>query len=392
MLQRIAAVLTGRRAEERLAELERAVRKLGEAERDRAATLHTRVSELVETARSQPTGKDLREFKEALRGVVGQQKTHKQLFDDIDRVVSGEGPVLIGPWTGEVGFELLYWIPFVEWVRSHWNLAAGRELIVSRGGVASWYGRDLSQYLDIFSMFEPPDFRAAVAEEKRKHRRPGVFDERVTEAVAQRRGQPNLAVLHPGVMYRAFAPYWSDDAGYALISQFTRPRLLSRPALPAPGALPPNYVAVRFYFSECFPPTEDNRRFVRHVVTSLAERSPVVVLNPGFQADEHSDWMPDASKRVIGISDALAPSENLAVQSAVIAGARSFVGTYGGYSYLAPLYKVPALAFYSRPSFRLQHLHAAQRAFAVTGAAPLLPVDVAHTGLVYEALAAASAA
>ena len=35
------------------------------------------------------------------------------------------GPILIGPWTGEVGFELLYWIPFVEWVRAHWQLSPG---------------------------------------------------------------------------------------------------------------------------------------------------------------------------------------------------------------------------------------------------------------------------
>ena len=34
---------------------------------------------------------------------------------------------------------------------------------------------------------------------------------------------------------------------------------------------------------------------------------------------------------------ARSPRRNLALQSAVIAGARAFVGTYGGYSYLAPL-------------------------------------------------------
>ena len=392
MLQRIAAILTGRRAEERLAELERAIRKLGDAERDRAATLHSRVSELVETARAQPTGKDLREFKEALRGVAGQQKTHKQLFDEVDRVVSSQGPVLIGPWTGEVGFELLYWIPFLEWVRSHWNLAPERELIVSRGGAASWYGRDASQYLDIFSMVDPSDFRAAVAEEKRKHRRPGAFDERVTDAVTKQRGQADFAVLHPGVMYRAFAPYWSDDAGYALVSQFTRPRLLSPPSVKLSVNLPTDYVAVRFYFSECFPATEENRRFARQVVTSLAERSPVVLLNPGFQADEHSDWIPEAAGRVIGIAHALAPSQNLAVQSAVIAGARSFVGTYGGYSYLAPLYRVPALAFYSRPTFKLQHLHAAHRAFSAIGAAPFLAVNAEHADLIRDVLTQVSAA
>jgi hypothetical protein len=42
------------------------------------------------------------------------------------------------------------------------------------------------------------------------------------------------------------------------------------------------------------------------------------------------------------------------------------------------LYKVPAVAFYSRQSFKLHHLHAAQRAFSEIGAATLLPIDVAR--------------
>ena len=147
-------------------------------------------------------------------------------------------------------------------------------------------------------------------------------------------------------------------------------------------------MAVRFYFSECFPATEENRLFARAAVSSLAERSSVVVLNPGFRADEHSDWVPDAPGRIVGIADGMSPAQNLAVQSAVIAGARAFVGTYGGYAYLAPLYKVPAVAFYSRQSFKLHHLHAAQRAFSEIGAAALLPIDVAHAGLVQAALGA----
>lgn len=392
MLQRIAAVLTGRRTEERLAEVERAIRKLGEAERDRATTLDARVAELVQTAREQPTAKDLREFKETLRSVAGQQKTHRQLFDEIDRIAASSRPLLIGPWTGEVGFELLYWIPFVEWVRSQWNIAPDREVVVSRGGVASWYRRDEARYVDIFSLFEPDEFRVAVADEKRKHRRPGAFDERVTHAVTTRREYAEIDILHPGLMYRAFAPYWSDELGYSLINQFTRPRLLNPPEAPIPPGLPADYVAVRFYFSECFPETEENRTFARCVVSSLAERSSVVVLNPGFRADEHNDWAPDAPGRVIGITDGMSPARNLAVQSAVIAGARSFVGTYGGYSYLAPLYKVPAVAFYSKASFKLHHLHAAQRAFSEIGAAPLLPIDVAQAGLVQAALGALVAA
>jgi hypothetical protein len=193
-------------------------------------------------------------------------------------------------------------------------------------------------------------------------------------------------------MFRVFAPYWSDEAGYALIDQFTRPRLLERPAETLRTPLPADYVAVRFYFSGCFPATPENRLFARNVVSSLAERTTVVMLNPGVAVDEHADWMPDSRDRIISIGDGLTPERNLAVQSAVIAGARAFVGTYGGYSYLAPLYKVPAVAFYSRPSFKLHHLHAAQRAFSQIGAAALMPIDVAQASLVQVALGALVAA
>ncbi len=58
---------------------------------------------------------------------------------------------------------------------------------------------------------------------------------------------------------------------------------------------------------------------------------------------------------------------NLAVQTAVIARARAFVGTYGGYSYLAPFCGVPSLAFYSEPTFKVHHLQVAQHVFATAG-------------------------
>ena len=385
-MQRIASVLGGRRTEERLAEVERAIRKLGDAERDRATALDARVSEIAQATREQPTAKDLREFKETLRSVAGPQQVHRRLFDDIDRIAASGRPLLVGPWTGEVGFELLYWIPFVEWVRAHWSIAPAREVVVSRGGVASWYGRDAAGYADVFSFLDPEAFCLAVSEEKRKHRRPGALEERVTEAVVRQRACGDIDVLHPGLMYRAFAPYWSDDAGYSLVSQFTRPRRLEPPTEGLPLGLPPDYVAVRFYFSECFPETAENRAFAHGVVASLAERSTVVVLNPGFRADEHADWAPELAGRIVGITEGISPERNLTVQSAVIARARSFVGTYGGYSYLAPLYGVPAVAFYSRPSFKLHHLHVAQRAFADIGAAALLPIDVAQANLVRTAL------
>ena len=154
MLQRIAAAITGHRTQERLAAVERAIRKLGEAERDRASSVDAQLTDIARVVGEQPTAKDLREFRQALRGVAGQEP-ERRLFEALDHIASNGRPLLIGPWTGEVGFELLYWIPFVEWVRAHYQFSSDRELIVSRGGVASWYRRDAAGYADILAFSGP---------------------------------------------------------------------------------------------------------------------------------------------------------------------------------------------------------------------------------------------
>jgi hypothetical protein len=370
----------------RLAALERLVRKLDEAGRSHAATVETRLAQLADQAAQQPTMKDLRELRQAVRALAVKDERH--VVEKIGRIVASGRPIVVGPWTGELGFELLYWIPFVEWVRQQWSIPPERQIVVSRGGVASWYGVDEANYSDIFSVMSPEEFKEALADEKRKQRRMAPLDRRVLEMVARRRGLAEPELLYPGFMFRLFGPFWTDDAGYSRIDQFTRYRLIRNDAGAGSAAspqlvasLPADYVAVRFYFSECFPDTADNRAFAQTVVASLAERMPVVLLNPGFSVDEHQDWSLSSGGRIHTIAGRVSPEQNLAVQSAVIAGARAFVGTYGGYSYLAPMCGVPAVAFFSRNTFKRQHLHAAERAFDQIGAAPLTLLDVSGDAL-----------
>jgi hypothetical protein len=387
MLKRIAAAMAAGSLGERLGALERAVRKLTETDRDRMASVEAKLADLGRAVGEQPTAKDLREVRQALRGLTDRQPD-RRLLDPIEQAAASGKRLLIGPWTGEVGFELLYWIPFLRWARAQWHISPDREVIVSRGGVASWYGQDDAHYVDIFDMFAPDEFRAAVAEEKRKRRRPGEFEDQVTKTVMERLGADDVEVVHPGAMYRLFDAYWRDEAGYGRLDEFTRHQRLEPPVSMKPAGLPTNYTAVRFYFNECFPETPENRAFARNVIASIAERSPVVLLNPGFTVDDHTDWLPDGRERIVAIDDHVTPATNLAVQSAVIAGARAFIGTYGGYSYLAPLYGVSALAFYSKPTFKQHHLYAAQRAFADIHAGPLVPINVANVGVVQLALGA----
>jgi hypothetical protein len=216
VLRRIAAAFSGRSVNERLAGLEKTIRKLEETDRHSLTSLDRRLTDLARAVAEQPTAKDLRELRQAVRATTSQHPA-QWLFDRIDQIVSGERRILIGPWTGEVGFELLYWIPFIRWVRAHWTISPERELIVSRGGVASWYGPPTTAYTDILALFAPEEFRCAVADEKRKHRKPGAFDERIVEAISQHRGDvPADRSIHASSANRAFSRYRAAQPTHGL--------------------------------------------------------------------------------------------------------------------------------------------------------------------------------
>jgi hypothetical protein len=69
------------------------------------------------------------------------------------------------------------------------------------------------------------------------------------------------------------------------------------------------------------------------------------------------------------------PRENLALQSAIVAGASAFVGTYGGFSYLAPFLNVRSTAYFSDPDgYSARHLLMARSALESIDAGGLLDV------------------
>jgi hypothetical protein len=70
------------------------------------------------------------------------------------------------------------------------------------------------------------------------------------------------------------------------------------------------------------------------------------------------------------------------VQTEVIRRSQGFVGTYGGFSYLAPLCGVNTLAFYSHASgFRFDHLEVAKRVFSSLRCGTFTEVDLRASGI-----------
>ena len=261
-------------------------------------------------------------------------------------------------------------------------------MVVSRGGAKPWY-RDLSErYVDIFDLMTLQQFRRrneARWQEGGNQKQMTVtdFDTRIVDLVKERRGLDDVTVLHPSVMYRLLRYYWYEKGAISLLHNHTvyRP-FRAIEADPILATLPKEYVAVRFYFRSSFPDTPENRAFVARLIRILAQRTAVVVLNPGVSMDEHEDLDPGTGMGIHKIDHLMTPARNLAVQSAVIANARRFVGTYGGLAYLGPFYGVPSIGLYSDDEGLVPaHLDVSRRLSRCLNA-PLVTLDVREIELV----------
>ena len=189
-------------------------------------------------------------------------------------------------------------------------------------------------------------------------------------------------LLHPSAMYRLFEHFWFQRAPVTLVEAFTSFAPLPAPAAPSRvlDHLPARYVAAKFYGNAALPDTPPNRAFIADLLERLTEHHDVVLLNTGHRFDDHEDVTPAASARIHTVEHLMTPENNLAVQTEIIRNAQAFVGSYGGFSYLAPLLGTDTLAFYSHPTgFRFDHLEVAKRVFATLRCASFVEIDVRAT-------------
>jgi hypothetical protein len=319
---------------------------------------------------------------------VGETKEMITMLGRQDR------PIIVGPWLTEAGFELLYWIPFLAWAKSYASLNDDQLIVVSRGGAAPWYRHISPNYHDILSLFSAEEFRlrndARVHEQKGrlKHIDLGEFDREIIDRVKRARGLDKVKVLHPSLMYNLFNVFWRQQAPITLIEAFSVFRPL--PKLPLgdlSSHLPREYVAVKFYANSALPDTAANRALTAQVLEDLTATTDVVLLNTGHRYDDHTDFAPVRRDRLHTVEHLLPPETNLEAQTRIISNARAFIGTYGGFSYLAPFCGTSTMAFYSNPAaFRFDHLEVSKRVFSSLKSGSFVPLDVKDLDVVRLAL------
>ena len=310
-----------------------------------------------------------------------------QVEREIEDVLGKGRTLVVGPWLSEVGFEALYWIPFLRWVKAAFRVDPARVVAVSRGGVASWYEGIAGRYVEIWDDFDPAEFALRSAERgTTKQLDLTGFDRDVIGAVERRLGEP-VDVLHPSLMYRLFTLFWSGQRPLSFLDAHTRYEPIAPPQIVEASRLPREYVAVKFYAARSLPDTPDIRRMLAWLVDSLAERTNIVLLDTGLVLDEHADYAfgptfapCDAGGvrqgRVISARSLMTPATNLGVQTQIIAGAQAFVGTCGSVAWLAPMLGINTSAVYVDPKMLHVHLGVALRACHRAGTGRFAALDL----------------
>lgn len=299
-------------------------------------------------------------------------------------------PIIVGPWLTETGFELLYWIPFLAWAKTYAGLRDDQLYVVSRGGCASWYQKITSNYCDILSFYSPDEFRRLNEERTQQHRGRfkhmdvSAFDEAILGRVRETLGLDKTRLLHPALMYTLFNVYWRQMAPLTLVEAFTSFSTLSPvDTVNLDGHLPDKYVAVKFYSNMALPDSSENREMIAEILRELTKTTDVVILNTGQKFDDHTEYPVEVRSRIHTVEHLMTPQNNLEIQTKIISRATAFVGTYGGFSYLAPLLGTDTLAFFSHATgFRWDHLELAKRVFSSVNGGSFVALDARDRGVI----------
>jgi hypothetical protein len=318
-----------------------------------------------------------------LRDQAADVAIEARVLRDIADAARGTDPIVAGPWLSEVGFEVLYWIPFLRWFKDRYRLSSDRLIAVSRGGAAGWYADLAGRYVEILDLMPPATFaerNAARRSEEtggQKQLRLTPLDEELLRLVRARVGAPRVNVCHPSLMYRLFQQFWFGNRALDIV--MTHAQFAS--ARPEAGvvdlsSLPRPFTAVKFYTGTAIPDTPEYREMLMTLVERLARERAVVLLDTGLELDEHRDYAFERVANVVSLRGLLTPRNNLAVQTQAIAEAAAFVGTCGSLAWLAPMLGVPTVAVYADDRLLASHLYVARQAYRITGAADFQPLDL----------------
>ena len=264
--------------------------------------------------------------------------------------------VLFGPWTSEIGFELLYWIPYLK---KNFPLKDKKIIIISRGGVDKWY--KFANYYKYFNLLDLVsnneikkhfDNRQLIGGQKQFFIES--LDKKIIEKVKEKLNIDSLKVIHPKEMYNFFKPYWNGIYTFGLravaekemkFKDFDKIDLQIK-----------NFVACKLYSSSILNISKNKEYYskkIKVILNEILKKHNIIFLD--FQIDDDHEVINfndlDTNENkfyfVKDIVKNIDIKNNLSIQSSLVQRSEFFLGTYGGFAYLPAYYNKHSIGLWN---------------------------------------------
>jgi hypothetical protein len=264
--------------------------------------------------------------------------------------------IIIAPWLGEIGYEVLYWIPFLVKMKETGRLTNAKITVISRGGVSAWYQEVSSEYIEIYDYLTPTAF-----EEIKSNRIKRVGTQKLSVLDNESEKEilktifPNIDsfenVLYPSDFFyptRALFSQLGRVAPFKMASDLLSTNPYFGVDSEMNSLIPDSpYICVKFYKRTSFEVSEEVMKALIDSLLLFAHKKGyrIIDLDSGSDLDLQHASFKESSKLLTSqsIFDSQ-PSNNLSWQSALIKNSKLFIGTYGGPSYLPMMFNVPTIA------------------------------------------------
>lgn len=263
--------------------------------------------------------------------------------------------IFLGPWLGEVGPELQYWIPFIQNLIKRGFLKGQKIIAVSRGGTEAWYANITSNYIDLFdhlNLSEYQKIRSEILTNSQKQVNIHPMERLLIDNIAKNERITSYNLMHPSFMWKTVVRWLQekitlDKMIYTLdfkpvtsiIPQYKN--YIDRLNLPS------NYFVARFYTNNVFQITYGVINELNKLIYTISRIKPVILLQTDYNLDDHKTIKisKNSNSNIIKIGSKLPARINLGLQTEIVRRSEGFIGTNGGFSILPGMLGKSVLSF-----------------------------------------------
>jgi hypothetical protein len=278
---------------------------------------------------------------------------------EINELVCRYDNIVIGPWFSELGFELLYWIPFINSLFIEKTFANKNVVTISRGGVDEFYSFLPGRHFNLLEHYSQENWSkitsdiwrdlGGLKQSKMVKQEVGMLLKLKTELNFNQNSR--TLVIHPSLMFSLFRPFWRNKTwSVDLISKELNFPNFSKQESGSFGA-------VKIYSRPSLSISEASAKSIKEFLAK--EKIKLMIISSDSYKDDHEVLVLDRIENSI-----LVPIDeyenNLKLQLDVIKKSSASYTTYGGLSYYALYLGKSSFGFFTDSSkFDLQHLKVA---------------------------------